>query len=75
MPQFLVKRGKIAREGKIFRVGEYVDLPQIVADRVQGGILESVKRVQGEPVRIEPDKVPEKKPEERRENEKVRRKG
>ncbi len=54
MPQFLVKRGKISREGKVYKTGEKVDLPQEVADRAQKGMLEPVTvKGRGEPIPLE----------------------
>ncbi len=64
MPQFLVKKGKISRDGKVFRTGEKVDLPMEIANRAQKGMLEPVPiKGRGEPVTMEkPAPEPEEKP-------------
>ncbi len=55
MPQFLVKRGKLSREGKVYKTGEKVDLPQEIADRMSRGMLEQVPmKTRGDPVPMKP---------------------
>lgn len=56
MPQFLVQRGKLNRDGKTYKTGDKVELPQNVADRIQGGMLEPVTiKAKSEPVRMDPN--------------------
>jgi len=66
MPQFLVKTGKVTKDGKTYRVGERVELTQEIANRVQKGMLEPVPvKGRGEPVPMERPAQAAQEPEEK----------
>jgi len=71
-------RGKLNRDGKTYKTGDKVELPQNVADRIQGGTLTPVAPVatktKGEPIQmIPPDETPPVEPTET--DTRTRRKG
>jgi hypothetical protein len=77
MPQFLVMRGKLNRDGKTYKTGDKVELPWDVANRIQGGMLEPVTvKAKSEPVRmIPPEETPTPSVETTESETRTRRKG
>lgn len=58
MSKFLVVRGKVARDGKIYRRGDEVELPDKIAGRMPigalmpVGILAQLKDLEGKPMEV-----------------------